>query len=96
MQLERTKRFEKAYRKLSHQNQGRVDDAIMRFMSNPLYPSLHTEKVSGAHSKWSFRASDSLRCTFEFEGDLQELRVAEIVSLSNVDNHDTVYRQRRS
>jgi len=96
MQVERTKRFEKAYRKLSHQNRVRIDIAITRFMSNPLYPSLHTEKVSEAHGKWSFRASDSLRCTFEFEDDLQELTMAEIVSLSNVDNHDTVYRQRRS
>ncbi len=93
MQIERPKRFQKAYRKLESLNQQSVDRALKRFMSNPLHPSLRTEKVQGTPNKWSFRASDSLRCTFEFAGSLQELRNAQVVSLSNVDNQHDVYKK---
>lgn len=92
MKIERTGRFEKAYRRLSHQDQERVDTAIRLFMTNPLSPSLHVEKISGTTAKWSFRASPRVRCTFYFTGDLQDLNDPDaLISLSNAGGHK-VYR----
>lgn len=86
----RTKRFEKAYRALSRQHQGRVDKALKTLAVNPLHPSLHVEKVGS--DIWSIRASDRLRCTFEFAGSMEELKRAESVILRNVGYHNELYR----
>lgn len=91
MQVERTRRFQKAYRRLSQQDRQRVDEAIRQFLTDPLYPSLNVERIKGTKNKWSFRASGGLRCTFEFDGGLQDFRSTLVVSLSNVGHHD-VYR----
>ena len=47
--------FEKAYRKLSKQDQRATDRALLNFIENPRRPSLHLERIKGAY--WSIRAS---------------------------------------
>lgn len=89
MEFSRLRRFEKAYRRLSQQDQERVRAALSRFASNPLHPSLNIEKI--VDDIWSFRVSDRLRCTFEFSGGLTELQQATIIELRNVGDH-SVYR----
>ena len=89
MEFVRTERFLRAYKQLDRGDRNRVDQALLRFSLDPSYPSLHVEKITG--NIWSFRASRSLRCTFEWDGDLIELFHAESVLLRNVGYHD-VYR----
>lgn len=89
MEFSRLGRFEKAYRRLSQQDQERVRVALGRFASNPLHPSLNIEKI--ADDIWSFRVSGRLRCTFEFRGDLTEVQQAKSIELRNVGDH-SVYK----
>ena len=82
MEFYRTRRFRKAYRRLSQHDRVRVEDALRRFASNPLHPSLNVERIK--ESIWSFRVSLSVRCTFEFSGSLQDLKHVKSVTLRNV------------
>lgn len=86
MEFDRLGHFRKAYRKLSQENKDKVEKALRKFDSNPIHPSLHVEKISA--DIWSFRASDSLRVTFEFVGNLDALREAKRIILRNVGQHD--------
>ena len=88
MQFDTTNQFKKAYRKLSRSDKRHVDEAIERFSNNPLNPSLAIEKVTNQGSVWSFRGSLRIRCTFEWEGNLEELRNAERVLLRNLGGHE--------
>ena len=92
MQFDRTNRFKRAYRRLSSTDKGRVDAAIRRFENNPLHPSLAVEKITGHGSVWSIRASLRVRCTFEWEGSIANLRNAERILLLDVGGHE-VYRR---
>lgn len=89
MVFQRTNRFKKEYRRLSHQDQRRVDKALRTLAANPLHPSLHIEKVGS--NIWSMRASDRLRCTFDWDRDTEDLKKAESITLRNVGYHDEVY-----
>ncbi len=89
MKFERTKQFEKAYKRLSTDDQGRIDKALNFLSQNPLHPSLHTEKVEG--DIWSLRASDKIRCTFEWVGSIGDLKQANSITLRNVGYHQDVY-----
>lgn len=92
MQVERTNRFRKTYRRLSSQDRERVDKAIEMFMVNPLDASLGVEKIAETASKWSFRASSRIRCTFDFGGGLLDLnKLDSVISLGNVGGHE-VYK----
>lgn len=94
MELKQTALFEKDYRKLSKQDQERVGKALAQFAQNPLHPSLRVARLvlKGRDDIWSFRASSSLRCTFQFDGDRQALAAAEVIVLRRVDAHHAVYR----
>lgn len=87
MEFERPNRFDKAFKRLSHNDRRSVERALREFAVDPLQSSLNTEKVINHPLMWSFRASGSLRCTFIFDGDLQQLRYAKRVRLSNVGRH---------
>jgi mRNA-degrading endonuclease RelE of RelBE toxin-antitoxin system len=92
MEIERTRQFRTAYRKLSRQDRERADEALLEFAQNPLHPSLHVEKIQGTADKWSFRVSRRLRITFSFRGG--DLRNASLISLSNVGGHEVYKRPR--
>ncbi len=64
MILEWTPRFQRAYRKLSADQQSRVDSALDRLVADMRHPSLRVKKLRGIEV-WSARASDELRLTFE-------------------------------
>ncbi len=81
MEFDRLKRFQKAYRKLSQEDKDRVETALIKFAADPLYPGLHIEKI--VPNVWSFRASDSLRITFDFDGQLKDLKTAKSMTLRN-------------
>lgn len=89
MNLLRTKSYLKAYRKLDRRDQMRIDKAISLLVENPYHPSLNIEKVS--FIIWSIRASDKLRMTFRYSGELNNLKDGDL-ELRNVGPHQTVYR----
>lgn len=85
MILRRTARFERAYGKLTAAQAARVAEAIDRFASDPAHPSLRIKRMQGTAGLWEARASDSLRFTFERDGD--------VVLLRNVGGHDATLRK---
>jgi mRNA-degrading endonuclease RelE of RelBE toxin-antitoxin system len=48
VQLQKTPRFERAFRKLTPEIQEAVSGALRQFMANPRHPSLHFEKLKGS------------------------------------------------
>jgi mRNA-degrading endonuclease RelE of RelBE toxin-antitoxin system len=83
MKFRLTRSYERGYKKLSTQNQNRVDEALTTLAKNPDHPSLNIEKVAGNKNIWSIRATQKLRITFEREGD--------VIILRKVGSHE-VYR----
>ena len=85
MKFRRTARFERAYAKLAAAQAARVIEAIDRFSKDPAHPSLRVKRMQGTANIWEARASDSLRFTFERDGD--------VVVLRNVGAHDSTLRR---
>ena len=85
MIIEYAPRFKRAYRKLGREEQERVDVAIRRFLADPAHPSLRVKKMQGMPNVWEARASDSLRITFQRDG--------ESVILRNVGAHDPTLKR---
>ena len=85
MILEYASRFKRAYRKLEREEQERVNEAIRRFLADPAHPSLRVKKMQGMPNVWEARASDSLRITFQRDG--------ESVILRNVGAHDPTLKR---
>jgi len=83
--FEYTPRFKRAYQKLGPDDRRRVDEAVRRFAADPAHPSLRVKKMRGMPDVWEARASDSLRMTFQRDG--------ERVILRNVGAHDPTLRQ---
>ncbi len=83
MQIRRTSHFKRCFKKLSSENQNRVDAAIRMFAENPYHPSLQTSKLSPkSKGMWYIRASRSLRITFTWD--------EENVMLRTVGTHDII------
>ena len=85
MRFRRTARFERAYAKLTAAHAARVIEAIDRFANDPTHPSLRVKRMQGTANIWEARASNSLRLTFERDGD--------VVVLRNVGAHDATLRR---
>ena len=85
MIFEYVPRFKRAYRKLGPADRRRVDEAIRRFAADPAHSSLRVKKLQGMSDIWEARASDSIRITFQRDGDT--------VTLRNVGAHDPTLRQ---
>lgn len=66
MQLLRTERFKKDFKRLPTEIQERVDKALELFVSHPRHPSLHAKKMEGAPDIWELRVTDNYRITFQF------------------------------
>ena len=84
MIVQRTERFRRAYKKLTDADRQRVDNAMLRVLSDPRHPSLRVKRLQGTANIWSARASDELRFTFEM--------IEDRVVLRHVGHHDTTLR----
>ena len=85
MIVEYAPRFKRAYRKLGREEQQRVAEAIRRLVADSSHPSLRVKKMQGMPNVWEARASDSLRLTFQRDGEL--------ITLRNVGAHDPTLRR---
>ena len=65
MQLLRTERFKKDFKRLPPEIQERVGRTLGRFVDAPRHPSLHVKKMEGAPDIWELRVSDNYRITFQ-------------------------------
>jgi mRNA-degrading endonuclease RelE of RelBE toxin-antitoxin system len=81
--------YKKCLKKLSNQDKLRVEEALKKLAENPRHPSLNAEKLS--KNIWSIRVSDKIRVTFEWDGDINNLKEADPIYLRKVGYHD-VYR----
>jgi len=82
VQIARTERFKRAYRKLSPENRKQARKAIRLLLEDPRHPSLQVKRVKGTRQIWEARVSRSCRLTFEMHGDTYLLR--------NIGEHDKV------
>ena len=85
MIVEYAPRFNRAYRKLGGEEQQRVAEAIRRLAADLAHPSLRVKKMQGMPNVWEARASDSLRITFQKDGQL--------IILRNVGAHDPTLKR---
>ena len=85
MQLIRTERFQRAYRKLDEQCRESVKKALAQFLANRTYPGLHVKRIQGTDRIWEMRAGRDIRITFEFQ---QNENGTTAVVLRNVGHHD--------
>ena len=85
MRFRRTRRFRRAYKRLSKEDQDRADKALSLLVQDIHHPSLRVKKVQGTDDIFEARASDALRLTFQFQRDLLILRV--------IGRHDQVLRK---
>lgn len=75
-----TRRFKKAYKRLSMPVQNKVKKALRLLDENPHYPSLRVKRIQGTDKLYEGRIDLKYRFSFEFDG--------EDILLRNVDNHD--------
>lgn len=62
-----TEEFENAYSRLPLPIQKKAERQQKKFIENPFYPSLHTEKLNPkAREVWSFRIDRQYRIIFRF------------------------------
>jgi len=65
----RTRRFKKAFEKLSREIQEKAVKQFELFRDNPGHRSLRIEPVEGTNGVWSGRVDDHYRWTFHYEDD---------------------------
>lgn len=65
MQLVRTNRFRKDFKRLPSEIQERTAKALDLFVSNTRHPSLQVKKMEGAPDIWELRVTDNYRITFQ-------------------------------
>lgn len=85
MRVRRLRQFERAYRRLSKEDQDRADKALSLLVKDVRYPGLRVKKIRGTVDIFEARVSDALRLTFQLEKDLLVLRV--------IGRHDQVLRK---
>jgi mRNA-degrading endonuclease RelE of RelBE toxin-antitoxin system len=90
MLLQTSNTFLKDLEKLSSPDKERVVKALKIFAENPRHPGLHTEKLT--NNIWSARASDKIRFTFEWDGDITRVSPDDHVFLRKVGYHEKIYR----
>lgn len=84
MQLLRTERFKKDFKRLPTEVRERTGKVLELFVSNPRHPSLHVKKMEGTPDIWEFRVSDNYRMTFQF---VQEGMLLRRIGTHNVLRH---------
>lgn len=88
MEIIRTNRFKKAYKKLDTSSQQKIKNCILLMIDDLSHPSLRTKKMKGYRNPdvWEATASQgspALRITYE--------RKPGVLILRNCGEHDTVY-----
>jgi len=63
MDLIRTERFKRDFKRLDCATQDRALEALDRFLADPRHPSLHAKKMEGTDEIWEMRVSDRHRIT---------------------------------
>jgi addiction module RelE/StbE family toxin len=86
MKIQTTRRFDKAYAKLTDDDKDRVDDALRLFEKNPFNPSLDNHKLKGKLKEFrAITAGYDLRLVYREEGGHV------VVIFLSVGTHDQVY-----
>lgn len=85
MELVRTTRFRRVYRKLEPRRREQVKKALAQLLADHTHPGLRVKRVQGAEGVWELRAGRNMRVTFEIETDAYVLR--------NVGHHDPTLRK---
>jgi len=80
MDLVRTERFRRAYRKLAPRYREQVKKALAQLLADRAHPGLRVRRVQGCKGVWELRAGRDIRVTFEIKEDTYVLR--------NVGHHD--------
>ncbi|SDJ16922.1 cytotoxin [Natribacillus halophilus] len=83
MNVERTSRFKKSYKKLDQQSQKAINKALVMMTEDFSHPSLRMKKMKGYHNPniWGISANMDVRITFHFEN-------TEMIVLRNCGHHD--------
>ncbi len=84
MELVRTARFRRAYRKLEPRQREQVKKTLAQLLVDHTHPGLRVKRVRGTDGVWELRAGRDIRVTFEIETDAYVLR--------NVGHHDPTLR----
>ncbi len=74
MDLVRSERFKKDFKRLDRTMQDRVLAALEKLVANPRHPSLHVKKMEGTHDIRELRVSDNHRITYQHGKDSIILR----------------------
>lgn len=85
MELVRSERFKRAYRRLEEEVKELVRKALRQLQMNRAHPGLRIKRVQGTDHVWEMRAGRDIRVTFEVEGDVYTLR--------NAGHHDATLRR---
>jgi len=85
MQIGRTERFKKAWKRLLETDKKSARKAILNLAANINYPSLRVKRVQGTSAIWEARVNLRTRITFEMRGDK--------IILRNIGKHDEALKQ---
>ena len=80
MKIARTVRFQKAWKELNEEEKELARKALRNMASDLRYPALRVKKMKGVEGIWEARASQTLRITFQVQGDT--------IILRNIGRHD--------
>lgn len=87
MKIDFARTFKKQFRKLSYENQSRVEKALDTFIDDPFSPTLRNHKLSGTQKGiHSISAAYDLRLLYREEGDHA------IVLFIELGTHEKVYK----
>jgi mRNA interferase RelE/StbE len=84
VELIRTERFRRAYRRLEPRYQKQVKKALAQLLADRAHPGLRVKRVQGTEGVWELRAGRGIRVTFEIGKDAYVLR--------NAGHHDPTLR----
>jgi len=80
VRIARTVRFQKAWKELNEEEKELARKALRNMASDLRYPALRVKKMKGVEGIWEARASQTLRITFQVQGDT--------IILRNIGRHD--------
>ena len=82
MQLFRTERFKKDFKRLPNDIQEKLPKILELFVSNTRHPSLQVKKMEGVRDIWELRVTQNYRITFQ--------HVQEGILLRRIGTHDVL------
>jgi len=80
VKIARTVRFQKAWKELNEDEKELAKKALRNMASDLRYPALRVKKMKGVEGIWEARVSQTLRITFQVQGNT--------VILRNIGRHD--------